>query len=189
MSPIFMRFLCLRQCRTTVLIALLTALGLAAASGCEARVLDPFPLENADLNCTTHGDCALPAAFCNDANGRCVECRDDYDCDRGACDRLTHTCRRSCSINDDCEGSRRRLCERTRGICVECSSDAHCHVGLAICRDDACIECMQDGDCGEGDERHCQTERNRCRECLEDHHCPDGMHCDDDELRCESNSR
>lgn len=155
--------------------------------GCESQVLDPFPVENAALNCTSHGDCALPAAFCDTASGRCVECRDEDDCDRGTCDLATHTCRQSCSENNDCDGRRRTLCVLARGVCVECANDTHCDVGLAICRNDVCIECMSDSDCE--NDRRCEVARNRCRECLEDADCWDGSHCDEDEMRCESNSR
>lgn len=185
-----MRFLTLRRRAKIALATLPVAIAAAAAAiGCESQVLDPFPVENAGLSCATHGDCALPAAFCQAETGSCVECRSEDDCDRGTCDLVTHTCRRSCSTNDDCNGSRRDLCERARGICVECANDTHCQVGLAICREDVCIECMNDDDCKDGDEHRCEIARNRCRECLGDDDCPDGTHCDEDELRCESNSR
>jgi len=163
-----MHFRSLRRLGNAALIAPALAVGTAAAPlGCEAQVLDPFPVENAGLSCTSHDDCPLPAGLCDRATGRCVECRD----------------------SDDCDGRRRDLCESTRGVCVECADHSHCEVGLRICRDDECIECMTDDDCTSGNERRCEVDRNRCRECVEDWHCGDGAHCDEDENRCESNSR
>jgi Cys-rich repeat protein len=170
-----------------ITLAAVTALLL----GCESRVLDPFPGENGSGSsaraCASDGDCAWPAPYCDEALGRCVECRSENDCDRGVCDSATLTCRESCSSNNDCDG-RRWLCESGRGVCVECATDSHCDRGIGICEEDACIECRSDNDCWE-DEPHCETARSRCRECLEDAQCPEGQHCDSDDRRCESNTR
>jgi hypothetical protein len=134
---------------------------------------DPFC-----VHCDEESECEGATPFCELNFNRCVECRDDFDCDLGfACDPLSGSCAPSCAHAGNC-GDDRPLCDQARGICVECIEDAHCRTDISIpfCVIGKCVECFASP--------HCPVERPfcdgfACRECFESWECGPDERCDD----------
>jgi hypothetical protein len=103
--------------------------------------------------------CSAPAAVCDPAARRCVECTQASHC------------------------SGETICDVTRGICVQCSAEKHCPDERPVCdlSRGLCVECATDAECI-GELTHC-TDDLRCVACVEDAHCtsPEAAHCGPDD--------
>ncbi len=103
------------------------------------------------VGCNDHDQCSRfnGLQFCNDENGKCIECLGNTDCPdwgEGVCDATLKICR-SCSLPNDCPSG--EVCDPFgSGRCVDdtvlttsCSDDATC---IAI---DPNLRCIS-GTCG-----------------------------------------
>ncbi|MCK5801609.1 MAG: hypothetical protein KAI66_02195, partial [Lentisphaeria bacterium] len=112
----------------------------------------------------------------------CVECLNDDHCIMGACDLSSHTCTRTCSRDQECQGN--DVCDTTAepSICVECYADdtGNCDGSGLLCdtSNRVCVECLEDTDCAEGEScdpiaQVClvDTGRTLCESCTDDAQC------------------
>src|SRR5437763_878603 len=78
-------------------------------------------------------DCLAPAAACDTAAHRCVECVARTDCPaaKPACDTATHSCA-ECLARTDCTG-KRPACDTTTRTCVGCLASSDCAAPAAVC--------------------------------------------------------
>jgi len=127
-----------------LVVALVGALGLAAAAGCT----EPAPIEGAACNgdhvcpggygctggacrrlkggpierCQDDGGC--PIGRCLVEAGFCVQCLEDRDCAQSAC--LTDIYQCGCRANADCATGR---CNLATAACLSCYADEQCDSG------------------------------------------------------------
>jgi len=115
-----------------ICILILTILFSSLAYAIESQEIEVTTGGGGDDECDNNNDCTSPnSPRCNLANGNCVGCNDDDQCDR-------FTGLQYCSTN---------------GNCVECITNVGCS-GNEICRNNICVEdiiivtsCSSDATC------------------------------------------
>jgi len=137
---------------------------------------NPTPVCDAEAmaceGCGDDDDCFSPTPSCvtdaGPAQGSCVECTSDGDCDASeTCNLATHTCEFHCTADADCAAPT-PVCETVAGVCVECTAtDATACAADELCEvtSGTCVECLADGDCGGAESG---------RVCLASNACADG---------------
>ena len=126
--------------------------------------------------CGANQPCGGQTPFCNDANGQCVGCRSDGDCNGGQC--VSNVCRtcdpadnagctansnspvcnaatfqcRGCGNDGECASNATgTYCNSVIGRCRRCNeaSDQPCDLTLPICNEtaNACQDCANDQNC------------------------------------------
>jgi hypothetical protein len=106
---------------------------------------DPFC-----TNCRPYtNDCAFTDAnFCDPELKRCVECRNNTQCNPGErCNPNTWRCAKACGgSKDSCGGDGHLSCDLEPGVCVacikpqDCTNNTHCYLN-------ACVECFENVQC------------------------------------------
>ena len=105
------------------------------------------------------------------AAGDCADepaCAADSDCEAGVCDMADGECV-ECLTDAQCEGETPACLDRG---CVGCTdSDLHCGAGTPLCETSAttCVECLTDADCGDPAASRCDA--GTCRPCTDNAHC------------------
>jgi hypothetical protein len=175
-----------------------------AMSGDAARV-GPYPGEDARWGpCVDNSDCVFSRVtlFCDMSSGKCVECRDDSQCQQAGlqhCDLSKDRCveclvDRDCPQGELCTDSRQcvhscadggvcpsgaRYCSVPPGYCQYCRDDNACPTATPICGPTfRCVQCASSRDCTMPSLTHCNSATNRCVACLSSDDCFRQEQCD-----------
>jgi hypothetical protein len=133
--------------------------------------------------CGTSEPCSGSTPFCDDAEGECVQCRSDDDCDVDAPQCVEGTCA-ACDPEDNsgCSGGT-PICDTTTLGCVGCDATHLCPDPL-VCQGDGTCGCMNDEQCeGNPTTPICDAMDDICVGCADDNDCSSrslGAMCLDD---------
>jgi hypothetical protein len=89
--------------------------------------------------CKDNGDC--PGGACDTANGVCLDCLDDSNCDSGDQHCVRNVCRTTCTSNAGC-AAMGMVCDISNSACVQCLTSTDCPASwyclMGSCVPDVC---------------------------------------------------
>lgn len=162
-----------------------------------------YPSQDARLaSCTDNSDCMFPRVtlFCDVSSGKCVECREDSQCQQVGLQKCDLTKDRCVECLDDMDCPQGELCTDSKQ-CVHscpdgggCPSGTKCYLGYCqSCRNDStcasatpatpvcvyrCVQCASSQNCNMPSLTHCNSATNRCVACLSSDDCRGQEQCD-----------
>jgi Cys-rich repeat protein len=159
-----------------------------------------YPSQDARLaSCADDNDCIFPRVtlFCDVSSGKCVECREDSQCQQVGLQHCDLTKDRCVECLEDMHCPQGEVCTDSRQCvhsCADggvCPSGTRCFAGYCqSCRDDSncsyptpvcvyrCVQCASSRDCNMPPLTHCNSATNRCVACLSSDDCPRQEQCD-----------
>jgi hypothetical protein len=141
----------------------------------------PGPIGPTQFECNSDTQCGgRSRPRCDTRLHRCVECVDQYGCQRPwTCDLFTDRCVLQCQSDLDCSMTAQTRCDPNRHVCVGCTSHDQC-VGTTrpFCEPGSgqCVECLDNNQCAPP-WQFCSPYRNECVECQRDQDCPPNEFC------------
>jgi len=151
-------------------LGLMPGLGCGEPEESKITLLPETSGSQGSFACSSDGDCAPPAPYCDTDSSYCVECLTNTNCGNKVCDLATHSCQ-DCRTSGDCSG-RNPYC--SEGDCVECLEPGNCPAAGETCdtAEHKCVVlCTSDAECTEGSRLLCALDRQVCVECLDDTDC------------------
>jgi hypothetical protein len=131
------------------------------------------PATRTCVGCESNSDCRGGAPQCG-ADGRCVECLENDQCDDPNAARCSGSVCSACADDADCShfepAAQSALC--TGGRCVECRSSVDCpDPNRPVCNGGRCGGCNDEDDCARFEAAPACGEAGACVQCTENRHC------------------